>query len=39
MGFMIVTMGMVYSRLLKTEANQYFPFQTLGLMQWTLMSA
>jgi ABC-type polysaccharide/polyol phosphate export permease len=38
MGVMIMAMGLVYSRLLKTEANEYFPFLTLGLMQWALMS-
>jgi len=38
MGVMILAMGFVYSRLLKTPANDYFPFLTLGLMQWTLMS-
>ncbi len=38
MGIMIVAMGIVYSHLLKTEAHEYFPFLTLGLMQWSLMS-
>ncbi len=38
MGVMILAMGMVYSRLLKTAANDYFPMLTLGLLQWTLMA-
>ena len=38
MGFMILTMGFVYGHLLKTETNDYFPFLTLGLMQWTFMA-
>jgi lipopolysaccharide transport system permease protein len=38
MGIMILAMGTVYSHLLKTEANDYFPFLTLGLMLWALMA-
>lgn len=38
MGVMIMAMGLVYSHLLKTATNDYFPFLTLGLLQWTLIS-
>jgi len=38
MGVMIVAMGFVYSHLLKTAADDYFPFLTLGLLQWSLLA-
>ena len=38
MAVTILVMGFVYGRLLKTSGKEYFPFLTLGFIQWTFMS-
>jgi lipopolysaccharide transport system permease protein len=35
---MVVSLGLLYSKLLHQDMRTYFPFLTLGLLFWTLMS-